>query len=597
MHRRLKRAVTSAALRPGRVLRETFAAGYGPRDLRADLGAGAVVGVVALPLSMALAIASGVPPQHGLDTAIVAGLVAALLGGSRVQVTGPTAAFVVVLAPIAARYGLGGLMVATLLAGIILIAMGIARLGRMIEFVPYPVTAGFTAGIAVVIGTLQLRDFLGLRVAAMPEHYLERIAVLARALPTLRVPDLAAGVATMAILLLWPRVTRKVPAPLLALVVVTAACWVAARVLPGFQVETILSRFPAATPDGVGGIPRLPPLPAWPWSFPGADGAPFHLKWDIVRTLAGPAFAIAILGAIESLLSATVADGMTGDKHDSDSELIGQGLANLTAPFFGGIAATGAIARTATNVRFGARTPLAAAFHALFVLAAVLLLAPLLGHLPMAALAATLLVVAWNMGEFRHVAHVLRVAPRGDVLVLLTCFALTVLFDMVIAVSVGVVLAAFLFMDRMAESARADLLSEAHPEFVHGLPKNLVIYEVAGPLFFGAASKAMSTLRTLRKNVKVVVFDLRAVPVIDATGLVNLESAIARLHGAGIFVLLGGLNRQPMEVIRDAGWREEPGRLALLASFGEAVEAGRRRIHEIEGPPPAGDSAAAAASG
>src|SRR5436190_1242238 len=360
MHRRLKRAVTNAALRPGRVLRETFAAGYGLRDLRADLGAGAVVGVVALPLSMALAIASGVPPQHGLDTAIVAGLVAALLGGSRVQVTGPTAAFVVVLAP---------------------------------------------------------------------------IAVLARALPTLRWPDLAAGAATMTVLLAWPRVTRKVPAPLLALVVVSVGCWAAARLFPAFQVETILSRFPAATAGAVGGIPRLPPLPAWPWSFPGADGAPFHLKWDIVRTLAGPAFAIAVLGAIESLLSATVADGMTGDKHDSDAELIGQGLANLTAPFFGGIAATGAIARTATNVRFGARSPLAAAFHALFVLAAVLLLAPLLGHLPMAALAATLLVVAWNMGEFRHVAHVLRVAPRGDVFVLVTCFALTVLFDMVIAVS------------------------------------------------------------------------------------------------------------------------------------------------------------------
>src|SRR6185295_5900651 len=392
---------------------------------------------------------------------------------------------------------------------------------------------------------------------------------------------------TIAILLTWPKVTRRVPAPLLALTVVSLACRAAEQWIPGFHVATIASRFPAAAAGLADGIPRLPPIPSWPWSHPAGDGLPFHLKWEVIRTLAGPAFAIAVLGAIESLLSATVADGMTGDKHDSDAELIGQGLANLTAPFFGGIAATGAIARTATNVRFGARSPLAAAFHALFVLAAVLLLAPLLGHLPMAALAATLLVVAWNMGEFRHVAHVLRVAPRGDVFVLLTCFALTVLFDMVIAVSVGVVLAAFLFMDRMAESSRTDLLSEAHPEFVHGLPRNLVVYEVAGPLFFGAAQKAMSTLRTLRKNVKVVVFDLRAVPIMDATGLVNLESAIRRLQEAGILVILGGIRRQPREVFERAGWEEAATKLAIRASYEEAIALARARIVEIEGTPAA----------
>ena len=582
MHRRLKRAVTTAALRPGKALRDVFAAGYGQRDLLADLQAGAIVGIVALPLSMALAIASGVAPQHGLQTAIVAGFVGALCGGSRVQVTGPTAAFVVILAPIAALHGLGGLLVATLLAGLILIAMGTARLGRFIEFVPYPVTAGFTAGIAVVIGTLQLKDFLGLEVARLPEHYLERIALLGRALPTAHRDDLLAGIATLAILLAWPKVTRRLPAPLLALTVVTIGCWAAEVLLPGFEVATIARRFPAAAAGLADGIPRLPPMFSWPWSHPGAEGLPFHLTWEVIRTLAGPAFAIAMLGAIESLLSATVADGMTGDKHDSDAELVGQGLANVVAPFFGGIAATGAIARTATNVRFGAKSPLAAAFHAVFILAAVLLLAPALGHLPMAALAALLLVVAWNMGEFRHVGHVLRVAPRGDVLVLLTCFTLTVLFDMVVAVSVGVVLAAFLFMERMADSARAGLLTEEHPEFLHGLPRNLVIYEVAGPLFFGAAQKAMSTLRTLRKNVKVVVFDLRAVPVMDATGLVNLESAIRRLHEAGIFVVLGGLNRQPRAVLEDAGWSEEPQRLAFENSFAAAVETGRRRLLEIE---------------
>ena len=586
MHRRLKRAVATAALRPGRALRDALASGYGRRDLLADLQAGAIVGIVALPLSMALAIASGVPPQHGLQTAMVAGFVAALCGGSRVQVTGPTAAFVVILAPIAARHGVGGLLVATLLAGLILVGMGAARLGRFIEFVPYPVTAGFTAGIAVVIGTLQLKDFLGLEVARMPEHYLDRIALLVKSLPTMHRADLLAGIGTIGILLTWPKVTRRLPAPLLALTVVSLACRAAEQWIPGFHVATIASRFPAAAAGLADGIPRLPPIPSWPWSHPAGDGLPFHLKWEVIRTLAGPAFAIAMLGAIESLLSATVADGMTGDKHDSDAELIGQGLANIVAPFFGGIAATGAIARTATNVRFGARSPLAAAFHAVFILAAVLVLAPALGHLPMAALAALLLVVAWNMGEFRHVAHVLRVAPRGDVLVLLTCFALTVLFDMVVAVSVGVVLAAFLFMERMAESARADLLTEAHPDFLQGLPRNLVVYEVAGPLFFGAAQKAMSTLRTLRKNVKVVVFDLRAVPVMDATGLVNLESAIRRLHEAGIFVVLGGLNRRPRGVLEDAGWHDAPGRLALVDSFLEAVAIGRRRLEEVEGPTP-----------
>jgi SulP family sulfate permease len=587
MHRRLKRAVQVAALRPGRVLREALSEGYGGRDLASDLMAGAVVGVVALPLSMALAIASGVPPQHGLYTAIVGGAVAALFGGSRVQVTGPTAAFVVILAPIATRHGLGGLLVATLLAGVILILMGMARLGRLIEFVPYPVTTGFTAGIAVVIGTLQVRDFLGLTVAAMPEHYVERLAVLWKALPTLHPADLGAGALTMAILVTWPRVTKRVPAPLVALALVTAIAWWAERTWPGLDVRTIADRFISGSPEGTGaGIPRGLPRPDWPWHFPGAAGRPNDLSWSLIAGLMGPAFAIAMLGAIESLLSATVADGMTGSKHDSDAELMGQGLANIAAPFFGGIAATGAVARTATNVRYGARSPLAAVFHAFFVLVAVLALAPVLGHLPMASLAALLLVVAWNMGEFKHVAHVLGVAPKGDVVVLLACFSLTVLFDMVVAVSVGVVMAALLFMERMAETASTDLIAEGHPAFEQGMPRNIVIYEVAGPLFFGAAQKAMSTLRTIRKNVKVVVLDLRAVPVIDATGLVNLESAIRRLQEAGIFVVLGGLQRQPREVFEGAGWRDEPGRLAITADYREATALARRRLSEVEAPPP-----------
>jgi SulP family sulfate permease len=389
----------------------------------------------------------------------------------------------------------------------------------------------------------------------------------------------------MAILVSWPKVTKKVPAPLVALAAATTVGWVAVACIPGFGIQTIASRFSYLGAAGaVPGIPQLPPLPGWPWRFPGADGAPLEISFALIRTLVGPAFAIAILGGIESLLSATVADGMTGYQHDSDAELIGQGLANVTAPFFGGIAATGAIARTATNVRYGGRSPLAAAFHSLFILLAVLALAPVLGHLPMASLAALLLVVAWNMGEFKHVAHVLRVAPRGDVVVLLTCFTLTVLFDMVVAVSAGVILASLLFMERMAESASSDLIAEGHPDFEQGLPRNIVIYEVAGPLFFGAAQKAMSMLRTLRKNVKVVVLDLRAVPIMDATGLVNLESAIRRLQEAGILVILAGIQRQPREVFGHAGWKDEPGRLAVCGSYHEALALARARLAEVERP-------------
>ena len=573
MRRRLQRAVDIAAghLRPGRTLREAIAEGYTRRDLRSDVGAGLVVGIVALPLSMALGVASGVPPQHGLYTAIVAGAVCALLGGSRVQVSGPTAAFVIVLAPIAARFGLGGLLVATFMAGALLVGMGLARLGRLIQFVPYPVTTGFTAGIAIVIGTLQLRDFLGLRVESLPEHYVERVVALVGALPTFRSSDLGIGLLTMAVLVSWPRVTKKVPSPLVALAAGTGAAFALAQLVPGFQVDTIAGRF--------GGIPRLPPLPVWPWSFPGPDGQPLVPSFAMVRDLAGPAFAIAMLGAIESLLSAVVSDGMTGAQHDPDAELIGQGIGNLASPLFGGIAATGAIARTATNVRFGARTPIAAVVHALFVLAAMLLLAPVLGHLPMASLAALLLVVAWNMGEFKHVFHSLRVAPRGDVLVLLTCFTLTVLFDMVVAVSVGVVLAALLFMERMADVSSSDLIAEGHPDFAADLPRSIVIYEVAGALFFGAAQKAMSTLRTLRKNVRVVVLDLRAVPVMDVTGLVSLESAVRRLAEAGILVLLGGIQEQPRRVLERAGWVDRPGRVEICGSYEAALA--RARAHAV----------------
>ena len=548
-------------------LRTALRRGYSREDFRADLLAGIVVGIVALPLSMALAVASGVAPQYGLYTAIIAGSVIAALGGSNVQVSGPTAAFVVLLAPISARFGVGGLVLATLMAGIILVAMGALRLGGLIQFVPYPVTTGFTAGIAVVIATLQLKDFLGLTVASMPEHYLERVAALGRALPTVQWDDLAVGVLTLAVLLLWPRLVKSVPAPLVALSLGGIVAAVATAMVPGFEVATIQSRFH--------GIPQLPPLPVLPWNLPGPGGQPLGVSFALLRDLLPSALAIAMLGAIESLLSAVVADGMTGGSHDPDAELVAQGVGNIAAPFFGGIAATGALARTATNIRSGARTPVAAIVHAAFVLLSVLLFAPVLGYLPMASLAALLLLVAWNMSEAKHFAHAVRVAPRSDVAVLVLCFGLTVVFDMVVSVSVGVVLAALLFMRRMAEVSNVRLMDQ-HP-LVKGLPKDILVYEVAGPLFFGAAQKAMSALQRVPSGIRVVLLDLSSVPVMDATGLVSLEGAVDKLQKMGIYVVLAGVQIQPLRVLAKSGIHKQREKIAVFRRMERAVAEARSR--------------------
>lgn len=566
-------AASSPWPRPAAALRGVLAEGYGAAWLRADLLAGAVVGVVALPLSMALAIASGVAPTHGLNTAIVAGAAIALLGGSRFQVSGPTAAFVVVLSPVAHRYGIGGLALASLMAGLMLLSMGVLRMGRLVEFVPHPVTTGFTAGIAVVIATLQLKDLLGLDVSEMPEHFVERVQAIARALPSAHAADVAVGLLTLVMLAAWPRFSRRVPAALAALVAGGLAAAAGAWLVPGFEAATIASRFEYQVRGATGhGIPQLPPLPLLPWTLPGPDGRPIGLSFALVRELLPAGFAIAALGAIESLLSAVVADGMTGRKHDPDAELMAQGTGNILAPFFGGFAATGAIARTATNIRSGARSPIAAVVHAAFVLAAVLVAAPLLGRLPMASLAALLVFVAWNMADLDHFAHALRVAPRSDVAVLLTCFLLTVLFDMVVAVSVGVVMAALLFMQRMADVSEVRLV-DAHPlGLTRPLPKGVVAYEIAGPLFFGAAQKAMAALQSIDKGVRVVILDMRAVPMLDATGIVGLESTFERLGRAGVHVVIGGARPQPLRAMARAGWDDRKGRITVYGSFERAVD-------------------------
>ena len=572
-------------------LRTALREDYGAAALRADLMAGAVVGVVALPLSMALAIASGVPPQHGLYTAIVAGFIIALLGGSPVQVSGPTAAFVVILAPIASRFGLGGLLLATLAAGVILFAMGAARMGQFVEYVPYPVTMGFTAGIAVVIGTLQLKDFLGLHVPYMPEHYLERLGALLRALPTVQPSDLLVGLFTLVLLILWPRVSLRVPSPLVALTCAAAVAAIAARTIPGFHVATIGTRFSYTTAAGVRpGIPRDPPRPVLPWRLPGPEGRPLRVDLGLLRELMPSAFAIAMLGAIESLLSATVADGMTRRKHDPDAELMAQGIGNMVAPFVGGIAATGAIARTATNIRAGARSPLAAVFHSFVVLAAVVFLAPWLGYLPMASLAALLLLVAWNMSDSKHFAHLLRVSPRSDLAVLLTCFTLTVVFDMVVSVTAGVLMAALLFIRRMAEISTVELVGEGHPDLADPLPRGVVLYDIAGPLFFGAAQRAMHALQMVEgRHVRVIILDLDHVPAIDATGIVALESLVARLNEAGVKVILAAIQDQPLRALSRAGWRNRKGRLRIFRSLERGVAVARATVAL---PAPAGEGPA-----
>ena len=565
-------------------LRRALRAGYGLSDLRADALAGVVVGVIALPLSMALAIATGAPPQHGLYTAIVAGAVAALLGGCPVQVTGPTAAFVVVLAPLTSRYGLTGLMLATAFAGGLLLLMGVARLGRLIEFVPFPVTTGFTAGIAIVIATLQTRDLLGLRVEHLPDHFLERVLALVRAGPTARWPDVAVGAMTLAALFISPRIIRRLPAALVALPIGTVLGLVLNHL--GYPCETVQSRF--------GGIPQAPPVPMWPWAFDGPPAGTEPLTPEAFRPLMLASVTIALLGAIESLLSAVVAAGLSGREHDPDAELIAQGAANLITPFFGGFAATGAIARTAANIRSGARSPLAAVFHAAFLLLGVLVAAPWLGYLPMASMAALLVLVAWNMSEARHVVHMLKVAPRSDNLIMLTCLGLTVVFDMTVAVTVGVALAALLFMQRMADVTGVRLVTEMPAPLERPLPSNVLLYEVAGPLFFGAAQRAMSAIQRVDRSVSVVVLDLRAVPVKDATGLVNLESALRKLHEAQIYTIIAGIQNQPLNLLARAGWKHRDW-LSVYRSFEHGIESARNLAHLLVAEPPTATGASSRA--
>ncbi len=508
-----------------------------------NIAAGVVVGVVALPLAMAFAIASGARPEQGLYTAIFAGGLVSLLGGSRVQIAGPTGAFIAILSVITAKYGIAGLQVATLMAGIILLLMGLARMGGVIKFIPAPVIVGFTSGIAVIIFVGQWGDFLGLP-KVTGEHFHERFWHTLQLLPQTHWPTAGLALLSLLLVIYSPRIwgLSKIPGPLVAMVVATLVH--VAFDLPG--VATIGTAF--------GGIPTgLPPI-----TLP-------ELSLKQMILLIGPAFTIAMLGAIESLLSAVVADGMTGNRHDSNQELIGQGIANIVAPLFADFAATGAIARTATNIRNGATGPLAGLVHVATLVAVVLFLAPLASHIPLAALAAILFVVAWNMSEMHHFAGILKKAPRADRAILVITFLLTVFADLVVAVNVGVILAILHFLRRMAETVetREMNLQALQPELTHHgiqhLPPGVMVYEIAGPMFFGAVENFERALLQTHTDPKVLIIRLRQVPFMDITGIQTLDEVVNQLRRRGVQVVLCEANPRVLRKLRRAGIIGKPG--------------------------------------
>jgi len=542
--------------------------GYTKRDFLRDLVAGITVGIVALPLAMAFAIASGVKPEAGIFTAVIAGFLISALGGSRVAIGGPTGAFIIILYGIYARYGAENLAICTVMAGVILFVMGAARLGTMIKFIPYPVTMGFTSGIAVLIFTTQIKDFFGLGVEKVPSEFVEKMKVLVEHAGSFQWPTLALAAASLAIILGWPKSwQRRVPGSIVALVLGTAAVALFPNVLP---VETIGSKF--------GGIPQALPKPAIP-----------DLSWENIQHLFQPATTIALLAAIESLLCCVVADGMIDDRHDSNQELMAQGIANIASPLFGGIAATGAIARTATSVKCGARSPVAGIVHAFTLLIIILAVAPLAKFIPLATLSAVLVNVAINMGEWHNFARVAK-WPRSDAIVFLTAFGLTVVIDLTVAVEIGMVLAAVLFIKRVSETTQITAVDETteterphHSLVGKEIPKGVMVYRIFGSFFFGAADKLETALKRSGQEPDVLVLRMRKVLAMDATGLNALEDLHERLHARGKHIVLSGPHTQPLFMMDKAGFLDRLGRENICAN----IELALARAREILGLPPA----------
>lgn len=553
-------------------LRGALAEGYGPARLLKDVLAGLTVGIIAIPLSMALAIASGVPPQYGLYTAIIAGTLIALTGGSRFSISGPTAAFVVILYPIAQQFGLGGLLLASTMAGVMLLLMALLRLGRLIEYIPEAVTLGFTGGIAVVIATLQLKDFLGLTLTQMPEDYLHKVLALIEALPTVHWPSLLVAGLTLAMLLIWPKLKTPVPPHLPAVLLGTVVAY--ALNLMGLDVATIGSRFSYVLADGSqgAGIPPLLPHFSLPWQQAGPDGQPLELSWGLFKALLPAAFAIAMLGAIESLLCAVVLDGMTGRRHSANSELLGQGIGNIITPFFGGITATAAIARSTANFRAGASSPLAAVIHASVVLLGLVLLGPWLAYLPMPAMAALLMLVAWNMSEAPKSLKMLKSAPKGDVWVLVTCFSLTVLFDMVVAITAGILLACVLFMKDLAAMTRISDISGNRRQVPNPLPPGWHVFKISGPLFFAAADRIFGELAAMSRDAKGLVLYMDGVPLLDAGGLAALNKLVERCQKEQTQLLIADLQFQPLKTLARAKVAPISGVLTFHPSLAAALD-------------------------
>lgn len=555
MHRKLEPKLLS-------VLKE----GYTFKQFQGDLMGGLTVGVVALPLSIALAIASGVKPEQGLYTAIVAGFLIAVLGGSRVQISGPTGAFVVIVYGIVQKYGYDGLVVATLIAGVILVIMGLARMGALLKFVPYPVIVGFTSGIALIIFSSQVNDFLGLKIEKVPADFVEKWIEYARNISHIDLNTVSVGLASLMIIVLWPKVTHRVPGQLIAILAVTVA-------VQYFQipVDTIESRF--------GGMPTGLPMPHLP-----------TVTWPIFQEMFAPAITIAILAALESLLSSVVADGMTGTRHRSNMELVGQGAGNIASAIFGGIPATGAIARTATNIKSGGKTPIAAIIHSVFLLLVLLFIGKLAALIPMATLAAVLIVVAYNMSEWREFKHLLK-SPKGDIAVLLATFLLTVFIELTVAIQVGILLAAFLFLQKMSAESRVDVITETLEEDEEfrsrdmskiDIPKGIEVFEVYGSLFFGAVSQFKESIRVVANKPKVIILRMRQVPTIDASGIHILEELVKDSHAGGCIVVFSAVSRSVYRVMRKSGFVDLVDRNNFAPDLFAALEIAKRHINDTK---------------